>query len=268
VDGLGFVTELHLFGQQFIPRSIFCFTKLKSLSIANSNFYIPAEIARLSSTLETLRISNLNTPLNILPAELFMLSSLKTLQLTYCGIEILPDDIAKLTLLNTLDLRGNKLVDSLPNSIKELKYLTKLDVSNNPFITSLDVLDQSTCLGELRASHCGLIHIPRYWCRLSILDLSHNKLTSLVDIESTFSYPLSVHPYKRKSYFWFESCERSQLRDLDVSNNKIFTVPEELYHFNYLKRLNLQNNQFSNQEIEWIVGRFRPSGYSRSVVII
>jgi hypothetical protein len=53
-----------------------------------------------------------------------------------------------------------------------------------------------------------------------------------------------------------------------VSNNKILTIPEELYRVDSLKRLNLQNNQFSNQEIEWIVGRFRPSGYSRSVVVI
>ncbi len=201
MDGLGFVTELHIFGQQFIPLSIFCFTKLRSLSITNSTFYIPAEISRLSSTLETLTISNLNTPQNILPVELFTLSSLKILHLTHCGIEILPDDITKLNQLNTLDLRGNKLVGSLPNSINGLKHLTKLDVSNNPFITSLDVFNESTWLRELRASHCGLIHIPRYSCRLSILDLSHNKLTSLVgmDIEPPFSCPPRAQGYKRNS---------------------------------------------------------------------
>ncbi len=265
VDASGFVTELHVFGQTFIPYSIFCFTKLKSLSIANSTFYIPAEIARLSSTLETLSISSLSTPQKILPPELFTLTSLKTLHLTHCGIEILPDDIGKLNRLTTLDLQGNKLAGSLPNSTKQLEHLNKLDVSNNPFITSLDLLNESNSLEELRASHCGLMHVPLGLYRLSILDLSHNKLTSLdgigamlLHLSSGYRYPSS----RRKSFH-----RQHYLRDLDVSNNKILTVPEELYHSNSLAKLNLQNNQFSNQEIEWIVGRFRV-GYSRPVVII
>jgi len=61
-----------------------------------------------------------------------MLSSLKTLHLINCGIEILPDNIGKLNKLITLDLQGNKLVGSLTNSIQQLKYLNELDISNNP----------------------------------------------------------------------------------------------------------------------------------------
>jgi Leucine-rich repeat (LRR) protein len=113
-----------------------------------------------------------------------MLNNLNMLNLTNCGIKTLSDDIANLSRLTILDLKGNKLVDPLPIGIQQLTNLGVLDISNNTLINSLDALNSSTSLNYLNASGCELNHLPLFLYSLSILDMSDNKLTSLIGIET------------------------------------------------------------------------------------
>ncbi|CAF3354074.1 unnamed protein product [Rotaria socialis] len=267
VDDSGGVTELHIFQQRFIPFSIFCLTQLKTLSIISSKFDIPPEISRLSSTLKQLTILNLPKPQKTLPAELLMLHNLTMLNLSNCGIEIVSDAIANLTRLRILNLKGNKLFGSLPSAIKQLRALKILDISGNSLINSLDVLNGSTSLRELRAADCGVDHLPLFLPCLSTLDMSGNKLTSLVGIETPAIpgwYTCTGEKYMLSTPGMLHS---SNLTEFDFSNNKLMTVPEEIYGLQYLRKINLKNNQINIQEREWIIGRFR-GNYNPELAII
>lgn len=64
------------------------------------------------------------------PSEIFELTELTELNLSYCLLNTLPSDIAKLTRLKRLNLRGNMLT-ALPDALATLPHLEDLDIGNN-----------------------------------------------------------------------------------------------------------------------------------------
>ncbi|CAF2045896.1 unnamed protein product [Rotaria magnacalcarata] len=250
VDDSGGVIELHIFQQRFIPFSIFCLSQLETLSVISSKFDIPPEISQLSSILKQLTIVNLPKPQKTLPAELLMLHNLTMLNLSNCGIEKVSDAIANLTRLRIFNLKGNKLFGSLSSSIKQLRALKALDISGSSLINSLDVLNGSTSLRESRVVDCGVDHLPLFLSCFSTLNMSGNKLTSLVGIETPAIsrwYICAGEKHMLSTQGMFHSLN---LTELDFSNNKLVTVPEEIYGLQYLRKINLKNNQINIQERE------------------
>lgn len=69
---------------------------------------------------------------NKLPSELFGLTKLKYLDLTYCSIENIPPQIENLKNLTQLIIPEN-VISSLPDEIKELKNLKYLDLRGLEF---------------------------------------------------------------------------------------------------------------------------------------
>ena len=257
VDEDGMVIELYLFEENSIPASIFCFLHLKTLVVINSIFHIDREISQLQANLETLHLSNIYPQHSVIPFELFTLGSLKSLQMTRCGIEHVPEAISNLTELRTLNLQRNQLMESLPSSLQQIEQLSSIDLSYNRLFNSLDIFNGSTSIRELRASHCAIDHLPLYLSHLSILDLSHNRLNSLDGIETIAAYYPAYPRMTRPFSFPQDYHKESILSDLDFSNNQLSKLPEEIYQLPFLKKINLRNNHFDTREIEWILGRFR-----------
>lgn len=75
-------------------------------------------------------LSMRRTGIDVVPAELFALGLLETLDLGSNGMGELPAEVAKLRYLKRLSLSGNRL-ERLPAELAELKYLEELDLSGN-----------------------------------------------------------------------------------------------------------------------------------------
>ena len=112
---------------------------------------------------------------------------LNFLELSDSHLNVLPNTLGKLVQLTSLVLKGNKLT-SLPESVNSLTKLKLLDVSNNqisslPEVSSLNML---TTLNLAVNSLEGELDIPGLeQCeKLSVVDVSGNKLTSLGSLQS------------------------------------------------------------------------------------
>lgn len=257
VNEHGSVVELHIYEERSISNLIFCFEKLRTLSIVNSKFCVSDDLIRLSSNLEHLQLYNIYPSLKSLPPEIFSLTSLKILQIIRCDIETIPDEISLLKQLQILNLQRNRLAQSLPGTLITLEHLISIDISYNQWFDSLESLNGSTSIRELKASHCSITELPNHLSHLSILDLSHNLLSSLKGIETLNSAHSAEKKDSKIHSSSHELDSESILSDLDFSHNKLSRLPEEMFKLAFLKKINLKHNDFDAQEIEWILGRFR-----------
>jgi hypothetical protein len=125
------VQYLDLSGQSFsrLPRSIFSFTQLCSLKLADIGIEnIPKGISQLQN-LEHLDLSGNN--LVSIPAEIFQLPNLSSLILADNLVDYIPNEIANLTYLQSLNFENNK-IDEIPYAIDLLPNLSNVNFRGNP----------------------------------------------------------------------------------------------------------------------------------------
>jgi len=90
--------------------------------------------------------------LTSLPEEITRLSYLESLELHENQLEILPDNLNGLKTLQNLTIHSNKLIN-LPNSIIDLQYLKVLLLYNNPLkLTD----DQKLWLDSIQKRGCNV----------------------------------------------------------------------------------------------------------------
>lgn len=85
------------------------------------------------------------------------------------------------------------------------------------------------------------------------LDVSHNKLTKLPQSLSKYAMPLA-------RLFHFTDCENGrlvELRQLDLSCNKLPHIPEEVLRLPHLKFLSFGYNKLTNEEKKTLKKRFK-----------
>ncbi|PON40259.1 hypothetical protein TorRG33x02_340790, partial [Trema orientale] len=122
----------------FVPHSIFCMSSVEELSFSN---------CPLLELLPTMSKIGLETFVLFLSG----LNMMTTLNMSNCSLLKLPDWLACLSSLKTLELSGN-LIDEIPKSVKKLNGSIELHISNCGNLPSLPELPLS--LGYLDVSGC------------------------------------------------------------------------------------------------------------------
>ena len=148
------------------------------------------------------------------------------LYLSHNQLTSLPDAIAQLRNLTTLDLRFNELT-WLPDAIGELHNLTTLSLGYNQLTSLPNAIGQLHDLTRVELSHNQLTSLPDAIGQLhdlTTLDLHVNRLTALPDAIG------QLH----------------NLTTLDLSRNRLTALPAEMGRLARLQRLSLDENPLTS----------------------
>jgi internalin A len=159
-----------------------------------------------------------------IPAKLFTLENLTSLDLSNNTITQIPFEISKLKNLRALKLSGNKTIEGL-SAIGQLKKLTELDLSR-----------------------CGLTHVPDSIFQLENLAVLHLDQNQIIHISPNIGKLLSLRVLTLSNNKIIElPTELSQLCDLrylKLEWNQLGRLPKEIKHLNSLRNLDLNHNKF------------------------
>lgn len=228
-----------------LPASFRELTSLKYLNISNNKFVrFPKVICGIQSLVD-LDVSF--NEIESLPPELCGLSHLERLVGVGNALTTFPDSFSTLASLRELDVRRNSLTNL--NAVYTLPNLAMLQADNN----NLVVLDAQ--LGP-KVREFGVPHnsITRFTLAplsmsettysLSVLDLSHAKLSTLADdalaqLVNLQTLNLSYNKFIRLP----ETLENlSNLRHLSCTDNGLTILPSGIGRLQNLQTLNVHNN--------------------------
>ncbi|WP_052435919.1 leucine-rich repeat domain-containing protein [Neochlamydia sp. EPS4] len=171
--------------------------------------------------------------LTYLPPEIYQLSKLRVLWLSFNQLSSLPGEIGQLSQLQLLYLYQNQLT-SLPAEIGQLSQLQHLLLNQNQLTALPAEIGQLPQLQRLDLSQNQLTALPTEIGQLSQLQglfLNQNQLTSLPA----------------------ETGQLSQLQWIDLSQNQLTALPTEIGQLSQLQKLYLNQNQLTSLPAE--IGR-------------
>ena len=160
-----------------LPQELYAFTQLTRLGLRGQCAPLDPQLVGLKR-LEKLAI---NCGLEILPESLAQLTQLQSLDISRNQLSALPEGLAQLTQLQSLDISYNQL-SALPEGLAQLTRLQTLDVSVNQLSALQEGLAQLTQLQSLDASSNQLSALPEGLAQLTqllFLDISGNQLSAL-----------------------------------------------------------------------------------------
>lgn len=188
------------------------------------------------------------------------LTSLKNLNLAQNIFEGPTSILEQLSSLRVLDVSANKFGDSLLRSLSKLNNLVYLDLSlyglhlsNLHFFTNLTSLSV-LILGSNELQGPTHEALTSTFCRLSVLDLSYNKISGLLP---TFIRDPSSYPENRLKELYLENTKFSDffpegltvhknLEIIDISNSLLYGgIPFSLDRLTNLKFLRIANNKLN-----------------------
>ena len=158
------------------------------------------------------------------------LCNLSSLMLCSNKISSMPKSLGKLTKLKVLDLSNNELV-SLPEEICTLVSLEVFNINKN-LLETIPAVSGLIKLHKFNISHNKLKHLPKGICDPKLVHLSHI-LANDNHIEE-MPVDLSNLPH---------------LNVLDMSNNKMVSIPPELCQCARLKELSLKGNNVQERKL-------------------
>ncbi|CAD5111702.1 DgyrCDS993 [Dimorphilus gyrociliatus] len=269
-DYLSYLTLLDLSNNRIenIPLSVFSSSglgKLQTLILRNNS------LANLKSNMFNglKRLENLALSYNgikrITSQAFNGLDNLLTIDLSHNLLEIVSStSLRSVSILKVLDLSHNRLTDI--NGISRNTYLERIFLSYNN-ITKLNSLafDSMMYLKEITLDHNQLQTIVEKTFYLLLflerIDLSSNRISTIeyraIDfcdklMYANFSHNKISSLIDENDKFVLESLQRS-LTTLDLSNNKLGTIPDFRRDFTKLTDLKLLNNQWiCDCKLGWI----------------
>lgn len=195
------------------PNSFTKFSNLTTLSLSSCSLHgsFPEMIFQLS-TLQNLDLSN-NVLLKGTIHEFHQIGSFRTIKLSYTNFSgFVPDSISELRMLYMIDLSQCNFTGPIPSTIANLTELVNVDFSFNSFTGSIPPFRMSK--------------------KLNYIDLSYNKLVGSIS---------SKH---------FEGLTNLTFINLGF-NSLSGSIPSSLFSLPSLQKLQLSNNQFSDQVQEF-----------------
>ncbi len=228
-----------------IPNEIKNWNAVKSLYL-NNNFLssLPTEIGDLKNMYSLYIYEN---KLRTIPAEIANATALKILNLENNELETIPEEIGKLKKLNTLLLKNNKL-KTIPTSINKLSELRTLHLARNEnIILPTNLFTAQFPVEVLDISYCNLKKIPsglETLLKIKTLDLSNNPIGTMPILNAQRLENLNLSNCDLAQYpMEVEKCY-SNLNTLDVSKNKIDSLPPCIVCMQKLNYLDASNNLF------------------------
>ncbi|XP_013145269.1 PREDICTED: protein flightless-1 [Papilio polytes] len=212
-----------------IPEELGKLMKLENLSIKKNNLEkLFGELTELKC-LRSLNVRHNNVKTSGIPAELFRLEELTTLDLSHNRLKEVPEGLEKAKSLLVLNLSHNKIESIPPTLFVQLTDLLFLDLSNNLLET---LPPQTRRLANLQTlilndNPLGLFQL-RQLPSLQSLETLHMRNTQ----RTLANLPTSLETL-------------CNLSDIDLSKNALTKVPDALYSLQNLKRLNLSDNEIT-----------------------
>ncbi|CAH1638328.1 unnamed protein product [Spodoptera littoralis] len=212
-----------------IPEELGKLMKLENLSLKkNSLEKLFGELTELKC-LRSLNVRHNNVKSSGIPAELFRLEELTTLDLSHNRLKEVPEGLEKAKSLLVLNLSHNKIESIPPTLFVQLTDLLFLDLSHNLLET---LPPQTRRLANLQTlvlndNPLGVFQL-RQLPSLQSLEVLHMRNTQ----RTLANLPSSLDTL-------------SNLSDVDLSKNALTKVPDALYSLLSLKRLNLSDNEIT-----------------------
>ncbi|XP_047991735.1 protein flightless-1 [Leguminivora glycinivorella] len=212
-----------------VPEELGKLMKLENLSLKNNNLEkLFGELTELKC-LRSLNVRRNNVKSSGIPAELFRLEELTTLDLSHNRLKAVPEGLDKAKSLLVLNLSHNKIESIPPTLFVQLTDLLFLDLSHNLLET---LPPQTRRLANLQTlilndNPLGLFQL-RQLPSLQSLETLHMRNTQ----RTLANLPTSLDTL-------------SNLSDVDLSKNALTKVPDALYSLLGLKRLNLSDNEIT-----------------------
>ncbi len=193
---------------------------------------LPIKIGRLQS-LERLILGKWDDKENkrkrnrstAIPQEIFQLTNLKELHISYNQITAIPDAIANLVNLTTLSLDSNKIT-FIPDAIGNLVNLMELRLHGNKITFIPDAIASLTNLTALTLSCNQITRIP-------------DAITCLSNLENLSLWDNQISEIPK------EINKLQKLQGFFIRKNQIRCIPYEVSELKNLKRLWLDNNQIA-----------------------
>ncbi|BBM86432.1 leucine-rich repeat domain-containing protein [Candidatus Uabimicrobium amorphum] len=242
---------------EYIPQTIQQFTKMETLDLANN------KIQHIESTLEQLhKLQNLNLSNNLLETLDIASSTVKSLLLNRNNLHLCS---VKGDNLEHIYLEHNKL--TAQNVHIDARNLQTLRISHNPLV-HFPQMSPCTRLEELYLNNCSLESMCADFPQLKMLNLEYNELQKLPlhsphlrflfanNNQITHIENLAICKNLQYCYLRNNSLEKIsneigncvQLEELDLSNNKISTLPSTMENLKNLRYLYLENNPIDKQQ--------------------
>ena len=173
---------------------------------------------------------------------------LKILDLSFCEVSAIPEEIGKLVSLKILRLDGCKKIEKLPLGINGLKQLSVLSIRLCNSLKKIpDQLGKCTSLHSLHVPHCALKYLPA----------SLGKLQSLIKLDLSFCrllvcLPQSIGSLHKLQHLCLAGCQNleelpntigglTELRSLFISGCVALTaLPDALSSMAMLTILDVQ----------------------------
>ncbi|KAG6554650.1 hypothetical protein Mapa_003668 [Marchantia paleacea] len=154
------------------------------------------------------------------------------------------------TNVETLLLRNANLTGTIPSEMKNLKSIITVDMSNNQLFGPLPDLTECTSIVFFNLSFCALdgpIPDLKRSGGLDVLDLQNNK----------FSGPIPLALF-----------QHGFLRNVNLRNNELYSMPVDLGLLIRLKTMNLDNNEISGRLPDLPSGNSQPDIENRLEIVI
>lgn len=172
----------------------------------------------------------------------------------YGYVSKIPDNIAKLKNLETLNLNSNAIREISPQ-IGTLSQLKTLMLASNRITHLPEEITQLTQLRELNLSANPLQNLPKSFATMTQLEyLSFNDMK--VDLSEIYPEVFRLKNLKelalvnnKLSTIPPQISTLSKLEGIFLSDNKIEHLPEEFYQLNTIEEIHLRGISFSPEEV-------------------